>query len=84
MKTIRISDDSHRELTRLLGEAMAKTGEPKTYRDVVEALTERSVVLSAVLVEKIDAAIKDKRLGYVTREALVEDAVKAFLQTKQS
>lgn len=82
MKTIRISDDSHRELTRLLGEAMAKTGETKTYRDVIDALVKRSVILPAELMEKISNVMKDKRLGYVTREEFVEDAVKAFLQTK--
>ena len=84
MKTIRISDDSHRELTRLLGEAMARTGEPKTYRDVIDALTQRSVILSADLLEKIDEVIGDKQLGYATREELVEDAIRDFLKTKQS
>jgi intergrase/recombinase len=80
LKTIRISEASHNELTRLLGKMMAKTGKPKTYRDVIDALTERSVILSADLLERIDEAIGDKPLGYATRQEFVEDAVKAFLQ----
>ena len=79
MKTIRISGDAHRELTRLLGEAMAKTGESKTYCDVIDALTERSVILSADLLEKIDAAVAGNK-QYATREEFVENAVKALLQ----
>jgi predicted CopG family antitoxin len=79
LKTIRISDDAHRELTRLLGEAMAKTGKAQTYCDVVDALTKRTVILPAELLEKIDAAVNGGK-HFKAREDLVEKAVTAFLQ----
>jgi len=81
LKTLRISDNAHRELTRLLGEMMAKTGKPQTYRDVIDVLTQRSVILPAKLLEKIDAAMNgDKQLGYGSRAELVEGAVDMFLK----
>jgi hypothetical protein len=81
LKTIRISDAAHRELTRLLGEMMAKTGKSKTYNDVIDALTAQSVIIPAELLEKIDAAINaNKQLGYATREEFVEDALRDMLQ----
>jgi len=82
LKTIRISDDAHRELTRLLGEMMAKTGKPQTYNDVINALTAQSVIIPAELLEKIDAAINgNKQLSCKTREQFIEDAITALLQT---
>jgi hypothetical protein len=85
LKTLRISDNAHRELTRLLGEMMAKTGKPQTYRDVIDVLTQRSVILPAKLLERIDAAINgDKQLGYASRAALIEEAVAAFLKSRRS
>ena len=82
MKTIRISDAAHCELTRLLGEMMAKTGKPQTYNDVINALTAQSVIMPANLLENIDAAINEnKQLGYETREQFIEDAIKACFKT---
>jgi Arc/MetJ-type ribon-helix-helix transcriptional regulator len=82
LKTIRISDAAHRELTRLLGEMMAKTGKPQTYNDAINALTAQSVIIPAELLAKIDAAINEnKQLGYKTREQFIQDAIAALLQT---
>ncbi|MCJ7763510.1 hypothetical protein MUP38_08670, partial [Candidatus Bathyarchaeota archaeon] len=76
MKTIRISDNTHRELTRLLGEMMAKTGKTQTYNDVVNTLISQSVFISAILLERIDDEIKaNKQLGYTTREEFIETAL---------
>ena len=81
MKTIRISDASHSELTRLLGEMMAKTGKAQTYRDVVDVLTQRSVILPSKMLEKIDAVInRNKQSGYASRVELIEDAIETFLK----
>ncbi len=38
LKTVRISDETHKKLTRLLGERMAKTGKAQTFNDVIEDL----------------------------------------------
>jgi len=59
---------------------MAKTGKPKTYRDVMDVLTVQSVAISPKLLEKIDAAINAKQLGYKTREQFIKEAVTAMLR----
>ena len=38
MKTIRVTDEVHQKLTRLLGERMAKTAKPQTFNDVIDDL----------------------------------------------
>ena len=38
MKTIRVTDEVHQKLTRLLGERMAKTGKPQTFNDIIDDL----------------------------------------------
>jgi len=45
MKTLRVSEGAHRELTRLLGEIIAESGGTKMYSDVIEALLSRTVYL---------------------------------------
>ena len=42
MKTIRVTDEVHQKLTRLLGERMAKTGEAQTFNDVINNLIEQA------------------------------------------
>jgi predicted CopG family antitoxin len=42
LKTVRVSDETHKKLTRLLGELMAKTGKAQTFNDVINDLIERS------------------------------------------
>lgn len=59
---------------------MAKTGKPKTYNDVISALTDQSVIIPTALLEKIDAAINIKQFGHKTREQFIEDAVTTMLQ----
>jgi predicted CopG family antitoxin len=38
LKTVRVSDEVHRKLTRLLGERMAKTGKAQTFNGAIEDL----------------------------------------------
>ncbi|MEM2188973.1 MAG: hypothetical protein QXG35_06545 [Nitrososphaerota archaeon] len=38
MKTIKMSDEIHRGLSKILGELMAENGKPKTYEDVIKYL----------------------------------------------
>jgi len=44
MKTLRVSDEVHRELTRLLGEMIAQSRKPQTYNDIIRALITRSAL----------------------------------------
>jgi hypothetical protein len=80
LKTIRVSDKLHSKLTQLLGEMMAKTGKPKTYNDVIAALTDQSVIIPSELLEKIDAVINTKQFGHKTREQFIKDAVTDMLR----
>jgi hypothetical protein len=80
LKTIRVSDKLHSKLTQLLGEMMAKTGKPKTYNDVIAALTDQSVIIPTELLEKIDAVINTKQFGHKTREQFIKDAVTDMLR----
>jgi len=76
MKTLRISENAHRELTRWLGQMMAQSGKAKTYSDVIEALVSQAVLLSPELVERVDEFIEaNKKLGYMTREEFLREAV---------
>jgi len=69
MKTLRVSDRAHRELTRWLGELMAQTGKPQTFSDVIEALVSRSVLLPPELLRRMDEYVEaNKQLGYKTLE----------------
>jgi predicted CopG family antitoxin len=38
LKTIRVSDNVHQKLIRLLGERIAKTGKNQTLNDIIEYL----------------------------------------------
>ena len=76
MKTLRVSDTVHPELTRLLGEMMAQTGKAQTFSDVIEALVSRAVLLPPELLRQVDEFIEaNKQLGYTTREEFIREAV---------
>ncbi|MEM2506203.1 MAG: hypothetical protein QXF61_04080 [Nitrososphaeria archaeon] len=38
MKTIRVSDETHKKLTEILGKLTAETGKIHTYEDAINAL----------------------------------------------
>jgi len=76
MKTLKVSDSVHRELTRWLGEMMAQTRKAQTFSDVIEALVSRAVLLSPELVRHVEEFIEsNKQLGYTTREEFIGEAV---------
>jgi hypothetical protein len=77
MKTLRISDDSHKKLTATLGTLMAQTGKMQTYQDAIEAVLNQSVKLPSELLAEIENFIEEnKRLGYTTREEFIRDAAR--------
>jgi len=60
---------------------MTKTGKAQTYRDVVDVLTQRSVIMPSKVLEKIDAVInRNKQSVYASRVGLIEDAIETFLK----
>ncbi|MCX8170649.1 MAG: ribbon-helix-helix domain-containing protein [Candidatus Bathyarchaeota archaeon] len=77
VKTLRISDDVHQKLTALLGELTAQTSRLQTYQDAIEALLNQSVLLPPELLNDVEKFIEEnRRLGYMTREEFIRDAVR--------
>jgi len=77
MKTLRISDETHRKLTATLGTLMAQTGKMQTYQDTIEKVLNQSVILPTELLAEIEKFIETNRhLGYTTREEFIRDAAR--------
>jgi hypothetical protein len=77
MKTLRISDDAHQRLTALIGELTAQTMKMQTYTDAIESLLSQSVILPPELLAQIENFMEEnRRLGYMTREEFIRDAVR--------
>jgi hypothetical protein len=67
LKTLRISDEAHAELTSVVGRLMAETGKMKTYSDAIEVLLNTSVILSPGLLDEVESFTKENaQLGYTT------------------
>jgi Arc/MetJ-type ribon-helix-helix transcriptional regulator len=77
MKTLRISDVSHKKLTATVGTLMAQTSKMQTYQDAIEAMLNQSVKLPSELLAEIENFIEtNKQLGFTTREEFIRDAVR--------
>jgi len=77
MKTLRISDETHRKLTATLGTLMAQTGKMQTYQDAIEKVLNQSVILPTELLSGIEKFIEtNKHLGFTTREEFIRDAAR--------
>lgn len=82
MKTLKISDEAHAKLTSVVGRLMAETGKMKTYSDAIEALLDRSVMLSPEFLNHVENFIKaNAYLGYTTKEEFIQDAVRSRLMS---
>jgi hypothetical protein len=83
MKTLRISDETHRKLTATLGTLMAQTGKLQTYSDTIEALISRSIILSPDLLAEVEKYIaENKQQGYITREEFIAEATRLLMRMK--
>ena len=81
VKTLKISDKLHAELTAIVGQLTAKSGEIKTYEDAVEAVLHQSVVMPPELVQEIEVFIsKNKQLGYSTKEEFLRGAARGLME----
>jgi len=77
MKTLRISDETHRKLTGTVGTLMAQTGKMQTYQDAIQALLKESVLLPPGLLAQTESFVEENRqLGFTTKEELIRDAVR--------
>jgi hypothetical protein len=83
MKTLRISDETHRKLTATLGTLMAQTGKLQTYSDAIEALLNCSITLQPELLAEVERYINEnKQQGYITREEFIAEAIRLLLRKK--
>ncbi|MGB9693738.1 MAG: ribbon-helix-helix domain-containing protein [Fervidobacterium sp.] len=82
MKTLRISDETHRRLTAALGMLMAETGRLQTYDSTITALLTRSVKVPKETVMEVENFINEnKHRGYVTKEEFIKEAIRFKLET---
>lgn len=81
MKSLRIEDDIHEKLTRLVGELTASSGQMQTYADAIERLLDTSIILPEDLTKKISDLIKEgKLLGYRNHIEFVRDAARYYMK----
>jgi len=81
MKTIKISDETHKKLTATLGKLTAQTKTLQTYTDAIENLLINHIILPAELLAEVENFInKNKDKGYTTREELIREAIRFLLK----
>jgi hypothetical protein len=80
MKTLRITDDVHEKLTGLLGELTAETLKMQTYTDAIKSLLDTSVLIPSDLLIKVEEFIKERDLGFTTREEFFREAARRTLK----
>jgi hypothetical protein len=84
MKTLKISDQTHVKLTKIVGQLTAETGKIATYEDAINALLHQSIVLPQSLLTSIQEFIeKNKQIGYTT-EGFLKDAIKFRIEAQHS
>jgi hypothetical protein len=77
MKAIKISDQTHSELTRIVGKLTAESGIVKTYEDAMEALLHKSVIMPPEVLQEVEDFIeKNKQFGYSSKEEFLRVAVR--------
>jgi len=77
VKTLKISDQLHSELTAIVGQLIAESGKTKTYEDAVDALLHRSVVMPPEVLREIEEFIeKNRQFGYPTKEEFLREAAR--------
>ena len=85
MKTLKISDGIHSQLTSLLGELTAETSKMQTYQDAINALLNESVMLPPEVLAQTQSFIEEnKQMGYTTKEEFVRDAIRFRLNWLKS
>jgi hypothetical protein len=83
MRTIKITDETHKKLTVTLGSLMARTGTLQTYSDATEALISSSVTLNPDLIAEVEKYVdENKQQGYMTGEEFIAEATRFLLRLK--
>jgi hypothetical protein len=81
MKTLKVSDQTHGELTRVAGQLTAESGKIKAYEEAIEALLHRSTLLPPELLHEIEILLEtNKQAGYVTKEEFLKEAARSSME----
>ncbi len=81
MKIVKVSDQTHAQLTRSVGELTAQTGKKKTYQETIELLLQTRVILPQELLRRIQEFIeKNKQWGYISEADFLKDAARIRLE----
>ena len=81
MKTLRITDVVHEQLTGLLGELTAETKKMQTYTDAITSLLNQSVIIPPELLAKVEDFIEERNLGFTTRDEFFREAARWTLKS---
>ena len=77
MKAIKISDQTHSELTRIVGQLTAESSIVKTYEDAVKALLHKSIVMPPEVLQEVEDFIeKNQQFGYSTKEEFIREGAR--------
>jgi hypothetical protein len=80
VKTVRVSDKLSNQLTVLVGKITAEKLARQTYSDAIKYLLDHHIVFPPELVSHIEELIKNKQLGYSSKEGFLYDAVRRTLK----
>jgi len=76
-------EGAHAKLTSVVGRLMAETGKMKTYSDAIEAILNKSVILSPELLDEVESFMKENaELGYATKEEFIQDAIRLKITSR--
>ena len=82
MKTLKISDQLHTELTSIVGQLISESGKIKTYENANEAPLHRSIVLPAEFMLEVEDFLEtNKQFGYSTKEEFVREAARLLMDS---
>ncbi len=81
MKMLKVSDQTHAEITKIVGQLIAESGKINTCEDAIEALLHRSALLPSELLLEVERFLEEnKQLGYVTKEEFLKDAARSLME----
>ena len=80
VKTVRVSDKLSNQLTVLVGKMTAEKLARQTYSDAIKYLLDHHVVFPSELISRIEELIKNKQLGYSSKEEFLYEAARQLLK----
>lgn len=76
LKTMKITEETHKELTRFLASLMSQTGERQTFDAAIMILMRSSVQLPEGLMVRVSEAVKKSKGLYTNENEFIVEAVR--------